>query len=239
MHEVKVLCAADLHLGRRSSRLPALESGARLSPAEAWLELVERAKADRVDLVVLAGDVVDQSNRSFEAWGPLQRGVRALKTAGIPVVAVAGNHDHDTLHDLAADVGDDNLVVLGRGGVWERWTLTDDDGEPLLHVDGWSFPDGLWRIGPDGILRPGLARRHDGRSDPGPAARGPGPDGEPVRSGVRLASSISSGHGLGPGPRPRARPEGSRREPRPYSIPGRSRHWTRARPARMARASSS
>lgn len=148
MADVTVLCAADLHLGRRSSRLPALESGARLSPAEAWLDLVERAVTDRVSLVVLAGDVVDQYNRSYEAWGPLQGGVRALEAAGIPVVAVAGNHDHDTLHDLAADTGGGNLTVLGRGGVWERWTLTGDEGEPLLHVDGWSFPDGRWPADP-------------------------------------------------------------------------------------------
>jgi predicted phosphodiesterase len=105
-----------------------------------WTKLVERAVAEAVDVVLLAGDVIDQFNRSFEAWGPLDEGVRRLGDAGIPVVAVAGNHDFDTLPDVAAEVGDGHLRLLGAGGRWERWTLEAEDGSPRLHVDGWSFP---------------------------------------------------------------------------------------------------
>ncbi|MFP4622864.1 MAG: exonuclease SbcCD subunit D, partial [Gemmatimonadota bacterium] len=39
--------------------------------------------------------------------------------------------------------GEGNLLVLGRGGEWERWTL-ESGGVPVLHVDGWSFPEGHW-----------------------------------------------------------------------------------------------
>ncbi len=142
MSDVKLLCAADLHLGRRPSRLPA--SASPVSAAAAWLELVDRAVADGVDAVLLAGDVVDQDNRYFEAYGPLEAGVRRLKEAGIALVAVAGNHDHATLHDVAEEVGQEHLVVLGRGGQWRRHTLADPEGRPLLHVDGWSFPEARW-----------------------------------------------------------------------------------------------
>jgi DNA repair protein SbcD/Mre11 len=137
---LKLLCAADLHIGRRPARLPPAWGGGRISAAAAWDGLVDCALERRVDAVLLAGDVVDQDNRYFEAFGPLGRGVLRLKEAGIAVVAVAGNHDHHTLHDVAAEVGHDHLVVLGRGGRWERWTLRAHDGAPLLHVDGWSFP---------------------------------------------------------------------------------------------------
>lgn len=106
----------------------------------AWDGLVDCALAERVDAVLLAGDVVDQDNRYFEAYGPLGRGVARLKEAGIAVVAVAGNHDHHTLHEVAAQVGQGHLKVLGRGGRWERWTLRDAAGVARLHVDGWSFP---------------------------------------------------------------------------------------------------
>lgn len=147
MTDLTILCAADLHLGRRPADLRGA-GGSRIASKAGWSSLVDRARADAVDLVVLAGDVIDELNRSFEAYGPLERGIRTLKAAGIPVVAVAGNHDHDTLPDVAAEVGDGNLVVLGRGGEWERWTLEDDDGAPRLHVDGWSFPDGTWREDP-------------------------------------------------------------------------------------------
>lgn len=154
MAEVTVLCAADLHLGRRATGLSGRWDGGRLSATDTWQRLVDRAVSDSVDLVVLAGDVVDQFNRSFEAYGPLERGVAALADAGIPIVAVAGNHDHDTLPDVAAEVGGGNLTVLGRGGRWERWTLRRTDGEPILHVDGWSFPDGRWDADPTATYDP-------------------------------------------------------------------------------------
>ncbi len=144
---VAVLCAADLHLGRRPGGLAATGQE-RLASAEAWSNLVDRAVGEGVDLVLLAGDVVDRFNRSFEAYGPLQQGLRSLKAAGIPVVAVAGNHDYDVLADVAAEVGEGHLTVLGKGGVWQRWTLAGDGGRPRLHVDGWSFPDQHWREDP-------------------------------------------------------------------------------------------
>lgn len=148
MADVTVFCAADLHLGRRAAGLSGRWDSGRLSATDAWLRLVDRAVIDAVDLVVLAGDVVDQFNRSFEAYGPLERGVGTLADAGIPVVAVAGNHDHDTLPDVAAEVGGGNLTVLGQGGRWERWTLRSGDGGPILHVDGWSFPGRRWENDP-------------------------------------------------------------------------------------------
>jgi DNA repair protein SbcD/Mre11 len=133
---LKILCAADVHIGRRSSRLPA---GCDHSAADAWLALVDHAVQQRVDAVLIAGDLIDEQSRFFEASGPIERGVRTLRDAGIPVVAVSGNHDYDVLHRIAGDVGHDHLVVLGRGGRWERWTLHDADGRAMLHVDGWSF----------------------------------------------------------------------------------------------------
>src|SRR5690606_27261923 len=60
MSVVKLLCAADLHMGRRPSRLPPTWSGGAVGPATAWAALVERARAERVDAVLLAGDVVDR-----------------------------------------------------------------------------------------------------------------------------------------------------------------------------------
>jgi DNA repair protein SbcD/Mre11 len=138
---LKLLCAADLHIGRRPTRLPAGSAGS-FSAAAAWGDLVDVAVSRSVDVVLLAGDVVDQENRYFEAYGPLGAGVRRLKEAGIAAVAVAGNHDHQALHEVAREVGGGHLRVLGRGGRWERWTLRGEGGRALLHVDGWSFPAG-------------------------------------------------------------------------------------------------
>lgn len=135
---MRILCTGDLHIGRRSSRLPASPDAGANSCAAAWRAIVETAIAQRVDLVAVSGDLVDQGNRYFEALAPLEQGLRRLADHDIPTVAVAGNHDHDVLPRLADDMNSSHFHLLGRGGIWERKTLELAAG--LLHVDGWSFP---------------------------------------------------------------------------------------------------
>jgi len=134
---MRLLCTGDLHIGRRSSRVPVDLPEA--SAADAWARVVAHAIHQRVDAVLLSGDVVDQDNRYFEALGPLERGLFRLRDAGIPVIAVAGNHDFDVLPALARSLPGGLLQLLGVGGVWERHTLENARGE-RVHIDGWSFP---------------------------------------------------------------------------------------------------
>lgn len=136
---MKILCTGDVHIGRRPSRLPDRVDCSALSCARGWGLIVEKAISERVDLVALSGDVVDEANRFYEAIGPLELGIRELARNGIRTVAVAGNHDHDTLPWLAEGLSQD-FKLLGRGGRWERWTI-ERDGTPALHVNGWSFPE--------------------------------------------------------------------------------------------------
>jgi len=134
---VELLCAADFHLGRRTRRLPEGIDAAACSPAAAFSRLVDTALARRPDAVLLAGDVVDQDNAFFEAFGPLEAGVRRLIEAQLPVLAVAGNHDHQVLARLADRIPE--FVLLGRGGQWEAHPL-ERDGRVLARICGWSFP---------------------------------------------------------------------------------------------------
>jgi DNA repair exonuclease SbcCD nuclease subunit len=136
---MKVLCAGDLHIGRRPTRLPPDADSRGFSCARAWEALVEYAVDQRVDMLALSGDVVDQSNKFYEAIGPLERGLRHLADAGVVTVAVAGNHDYDVLPQIARSIGSGSFHLLGAGGEWERLTLTIGDGGKV-HVDGWSFP---------------------------------------------------------------------------------------------------
>jgi predicted phosphodiesterase len=137
---IKILCAGDLHLGRRSSRLPPGADGRAHSATAAWHALVDHAIRERVDLVALSGDLVDRANRYFEAFGPLERGIRRLGEAQIHVAAVAGNHDFDVLPKLAPSLGK-NFHLLGAGGRWQAVTVPTPDGKPALHLAGWSFPE--------------------------------------------------------------------------------------------------
>lgn len=135
---MKILCTGDVHIGRSSTRLPAWAGERAASCGEVWGAVVEAAVAEGVDLVVVSGDVVDRSNRFYEAYGPLERGVRRLAEAGIRVAIVAGNHDYDVLPRLVEAVGRERVRLLGEAGGWERWTVEGRAGE-VVHVDGWSF----------------------------------------------------------------------------------------------------
>lgn len=135
---MRLLCAADLHLGRQPSRLggPARGLADELSTSVAWHRLVDAAIDLEVTAVLLAGDVLDDEHDYFEAFGDLRAGVERLVAAGAAVVAVSGNHDVEVLPRLAQAVP--QLVLLGEGGRWETTTL----GAPArpVHVVGWSYP---------------------------------------------------------------------------------------------------
>lgn len=134
----RILFVGDMHLGTRVARLPeALGDPSAFGPAAAWTRAVDAALEHDVQAVALAGDVVNRLNQLFEARRPLDRGLARLAEAGIPVVAVAGNHDTSTLPALAA--GEERLVLLGAGGTWSTYDVAPADGPPVRLV-GWSFP---------------------------------------------------------------------------------------------------
>lgn len=138
---MKLLCASDLHLGRRAVGIPehlGLDPS-RFATSAVWDQTVELALRERVDLVLLAGDVVDRENRLFEALGPLERGLNTLRRHGIAVYAVAGEDDFDTLRRVADSDEGDALTLLGRDGHWQAVTV-ERDGQPALRLAGWSAP---------------------------------------------------------------------------------------------------
>jgi DNA repair exonuclease SbcCD nuclease subunit len=137
---VRLLCTGDIHLGRRPSRLPAdsVPDLKRFSTSAGWEAIVELAIAEAVDLVAISGDLVDLENRFYEALGPVETGIIRLIGAGIPIVAVAGNHDFNTVPAFA-DRYPKGFRLLGRNQRWERYTLRDAAGRSALHIDGWSF----------------------------------------------------------------------------------------------------
>lgn len=136
---MKLLATADIHMGRRASQVP--ESSAEYaSCAGVWKRVAEYAIGQSVDAVLLAGDMVDENNKFYEALGPFEEGINNLKNAGIRILAVSGNHDHDVLPGIADAVGGEHFHLLGRGGTWEREIIVSRDGSEQLQVFGWSFP---------------------------------------------------------------------------------------------------
>ena len=138
---MKLLAVGDMHLGRRPSRLPSeLAHGpSELGPAAAWRHAVDHAIREKIDAVLLAGDVIESEKDFFEGFHQLKQGVDKLTATGIQVIAVAGNHDVLVLPKLADLLeGSGNFKLLGRGGNWEVHE-TQAKGDQLT-LWGWSFP---------------------------------------------------------------------------------------------------
>ncbi|GAB4244270.1 MAG: DNA repair exonuclease [Acidobacteriota bacterium] len=151
---MKLLAVGDLHLGRRPSRLPEslADRSAELGPAGAWERIVEAAVRERIDLLALAGDVVEHEGDFFEAYRVLRRGLERLAAERITLVAVAGNHDVRVLPRLARELPQLNL--LGSQGEWEARTF-QAAGEAVT-LWGRSFVSRLARENPLPGFRPAL-----------------------------------------------------------------------------------
>jgi len=144
MAEATFLAAADLHLGRPIASLPESMRGdsRTLGPFGAFERLIDMAVKEHVNAVLLAGDVVDDDGAYFEVFSALQDAARKLD--GIPMIAIAGNHDAHVLPRLANAI--DGLTLLGTGGEWQSHLLTAGTGD--IEILGWSFPDSHCRTSP-------------------------------------------------------------------------------------------
>jgi len=146
---VKLLCVGDIHLGRRPSGLTdqaAEHVAARdLSPAAVWRSVVDQALHRQVDAVLLAGDVVEQRDDFYEAYGALAAGVTRLVEANVRVLGVTGNHDGLVLPRLANAIPE--FKLLGREGHWEFDSVSGRDGSEV-RVLGWSFPGEVATVDP-------------------------------------------------------------------------------------------
>lgn len=85
---MRLLHTSDWHLGRSLHQHD-------LSAAQAGFvdHLVEVVRAERVDAVLLAGDVHDRALPPVEAMQLFDEALRRLRDAGAAVVAISGNHD--------------------------------------------------------------------------------------------------------------------------------------------------
>jgi exonuclease SbcD len=85
---MRLLHTSDWHLGRSLHRADLRDAQA------AFLDgLVETARAERVDAVLVAGDVYDRAVPSVEAVELCESALVRLRESGARVVLISGNHD--------------------------------------------------------------------------------------------------------------------------------------------------
>lgn len=109
---MKFLHIADVHLGCTRYQLPE-------SPRDffdAWIDVIKRYAIDeKVDFVLMCGDFFHKKSVPPETMNYAFAGLSLLKDAGIPVVAIEGNHDarfHDSDYSWLRSLSNWNLVYL-------------------------------------------------------------------------------------------------------------------------------
>jgi exonuclease SbcD len=111
---VKLVHVADIHLGRRrlDGRLPDRDF------AEAFAFVAGKAIEEAADVFLIAGDLFDRAQVEPPHLRQAQQVLAKLKDAGIPVVAIEGNHDKAFLHSANPTwlnyLAEDGLLFLLR-----------------------------------------------------------------------------------------------------------------------------
>jgi len=94
---MRILHTADWHVGKKLSRFDRMDDHAAVLE-----EIVQIADEEKVDLVVVAGDLFDRPFPPVDALKLTMETLRRLATKARPVVAIAGNHDSPELFELLA-----------------------------------------------------------------------------------------------------------------------------------------
>jgi DNA repair protein SbcD/Mre11 len=89
------LHTADLHLGYRQYDLDQRF----LDLGHSFMKVVEYAVAEKVDFVLVAGDLFNTRNINAPTYTQAHHVLSQLKGAGIPCLAIAGNHDRAFIRD--------------------------------------------------------------------------------------------------------------------------------------------
>ncbi|MEK3882572.1 DNA repair exonuclease [Paenibacillus sp. PL2-23] len=137
----RFLHAADLHLDspfRGLSKAPeAVREQLEASTFEAVRRLTEAAIEERVDFIVIAGDLYDSADRSLRAQLALVREWERLREAGVAVYAIHGNHDHLGGDRAQLDLPS-NVHIFGAGQV-DCQPAFSRTGELAAHIYGMSY----------------------------------------------------------------------------------------------------
>ena len=107
---------ADVHLDTAfASRSSHIRDRLRKALREAFARCLDTAVSEKVDAVLIAGDLFDGTPLSFETERFLLEQFRALAEAGIPVIYATGNHDPGQELPAATQDWPDTVTVIRTG----------------------------------------------------------------------------------------------------------------------------
>jgi exonuclease SbcD len=161
---LRLLHTADVHLGARNTDLGDGASALRERRFAAFRAAVDLAIAERVDVVLIAGDLFDSNAQPRRTVDRVAAELRRLLEAKIRTVIIPGTHD---VYDRASIYRAFDLPALAGSGPDDDWVTLLTPGRPDIHlpscdlvVHGVVFET---KRAPNSPLQ-GLDARNDGRA---------------------------------------------------------------------------
>lgn len=142
---MKFIHTADLHLdspflGLKNNVLPdELWDKVHQSTFDSFERIIDAAIGQKVDFVLLVGDLFDREERSVAADAFLTDQLQRLDNNGIEAFVSFGNHDYSTSSPDSFGYPD-NTMVFGNQVETKKYTLTNGE---VVAVSGFSF-DKQW-----------------------------------------------------------------------------------------------
>lgn len=135
---VKFIHSADLHLDSPFKSRSKMPSGIldvlMESTYNSVTRMMDHAIEEKVDFIIIAGDVFDQANRTLKSEIFMKRQFERLRQAGIFAYVIHGNHD--PLTDGIRTSWPDNVTVFGENV--ESYEMISAKGESVF-LHGFSY----------------------------------------------------------------------------------------------------
>ncbi len=144
LQSFRFLHAGDLHLdspleGLSSEAPPEIRAILRAATTDAWRNVVDLALRERVDFVVIAGDVFEVASPTLLGQTRFRDGLARLAGANIPSFVVHGNHDPADGSSWAPSIAFPALVHRFGTEAGES-TPVLRDGTEIARIHGRSYP---------------------------------------------------------------------------------------------------
>jgi DNA repair protein SbcD/Mre11 len=141
MTTFRFIHCSDLHIDSPfkglASQVPSLTEHLRESTFRAFYNIVKLALEEKVDAVLIAGDIFDGTDRSLQAQLKFRRGLLELSEKGIPSFIVHGNHDPSNSWSHTLDWPESTTIFPGNKVA--RFPVTQGC-KTLAWVYGISYP---------------------------------------------------------------------------------------------------
>ncbi len=143
---MKLMHLSDLHIGKRLNDLSLIED-----QAYALDRVVELAERERVDAVLIAGDVYQKASPQAEAMTLFDSFLTRLVESGMRVFIISGNHDSDRRISYFSKFLKKTGVYVSEAfeGCLQTVTETDEYGPVNIHLLPFLRPTSVKRFFPD------------------------------------------------------------------------------------------